>query len=66
MATPPTAAAVQQLLQALLSPENAARAQAEAAYNALLASAGVGDVAAALLDAVATQQGGGAENTAVR
>jgi hypothetical protein len=64
MATP-TAAAVQQLLQALLSPENAARAKAEAGYNSLLASAGAGEVAAALLDTVATQQGG-AENSIVR
>lgn len=59
-----TAAAVQGLLRALLSPDNAARAQAEAAYSSLLASAGVGAVAAALLEAVATQAG--AENGPVR
>ena len=61
----PTAAAVQELLGALLSPDNAVRAQAEGRYNALLASAGVGEVAEALLEAVATTQAG-PESGAVR
>ena len=59
-----TSAALLDVLRALLSPENAQRTQAEAAYNSLQASAGAADVASGLMEIVATQTG--AQDSPVR